>query len=240
MMKNLIIATLVIFPKLSNAFISTDTALMFELVATTASQLNELEQLLTTTEKYTEKMQHYNEIAQDKYLHAQRVQYLAESLAAEKRIENLGEFNGAIRDLKYSIEDMGELLREYRVIQAEEDRTHIVNNEYKMLNEQKLNTARAQVVKSTDKSTSGRENQLTAQNTAMLLETNVQIHNSILDLNQKIATNNRLTSEIIEEQRQDQIKKEEYFRPRSSRFKKGNFINLERTENNKKAKVQIK
>lgn len=198
----------------SFAFFSTDTALMFELVTTTASQLNELERLVSTTEKYTEKMQQYNEIAQDKYFSAQRVQYLAEALSAEKRIENLGEFNGAVRELKYSIEEMGHLLKEYKVIQAEEDRTKIINDERKLLNQQKLIAARSQVIKATEKSSIGRENQLTAQNTALLLETNVQMHDAIMDLNEKIATNNRLAAEIVEIQRQDQLKKEQFYSPK--------------------------
>lgn len=220
-MRNITLTLALLFPVCSNAFISTDTALMLELVTTTATQLNELERLVTTTEKYTAKVQRYNEIAQDKYFHAQRVHFLAESLAAEKRVENLGEFNAAVRDLKYSIEEMGELLKEYKIIQAEEDKTKFINDEYKSLNKQKLSAARSQVNKATTdpKLTTGRASQLTAQNTAMLLETNVQIHNSIMDLNQKVSTSNRLTSEVIEAQRQDQIKKDQYFTPTFRKWK---------------------
>ena len=42
--------------------ISSDTALLVELVTTTASQLNELEKLVSNAEKYTEKLQKYNEL----------------------------------------------------------------------------------------------------------------------------------------------------------------------------------
>lgn len=65
--------------------ISSDTALLVELVTTTASQLNELEKLVSNAEKYTAKMQQYNELFQDEYFRAERVLYIAESLAAKKR-----------------------------------------------------------------------------------------------------------------------------------------------------------
>ena len=49
-------------------------------------------------------MQHYNELFQDEYFRAERILYLAESLASKKEINDLGELNSAIRELKYSID----------------------------------------------------------------------------------------------------------------------------------------
>ena len=70
----------------SYAFIGfgTATAILVELVTTTASQLNELETLVTNAEKHTQRMQEYNILLQDEYFRAQRVLYVAESVAAKK------------------------------------------------------------------------------------------------------------------------------------------------------------
>ena len=112
--------------------ISSDTALLVELVTTTASQLNELEKLVSNAEKYTEKMQHYNELFQDEYFRAERILYLAESLASKKEINDLGELNSAIRELKYSILDMKELLRDYAKIMAMKRKPRPRSNQKRM------------------------------------------------------------------------------------------------------------
>lgn len=195
----------------SFAFLSADTAILLELVSTTASQLNELEQLVTNAEKYTHKMQQYNELAQDEYFRAERVLYLAESLAAKKEIEGLGELNSAIRDLKYSMSEMRELLREYSRIKADEDKTKIQVKTQKKTNAHKEKIAQSQVGKSIGAQTSGRASQLTAQNTALLLESNVDMHNTQLEILEKVSTTNRLLAEQMEEKRLDQIEKEKSY-----------------------------
>ena len=82
--KDLLLAsTLLLSMKAQSQIISSDTALLVELVTTTASQLNELEKLVSNAEKYTAKMQKYNELFQDEYFRAERVLYLAESVAAD-------------------------------------------------------------------------------------------------------------------------------------------------------------
>ena len=90
------IGSLLVSLSSSGQIISSDTALLVELVTTTASQLNELEKLVTNAEKYTEKMQKYNELTQDEYFRAERVLYLAESLAAKKEIQGLSFIDGEI------------------------------------------------------------------------------------------------------------------------------------------------
>jgi hypothetical protein len=82
-----------LFPLSSFAIVGEETAIMIQLVTTTASQLNELEKLVTNAEKYTQKIQQYNELTQDQYFRAERVLYLAEELSAKKEVANLGDLN---------------------------------------------------------------------------------------------------------------------------------------------------
>ena len=193
----------------SRAFISTDTAVLLELVTTTASQLNELEKLVSNAEKYTEKMQKYNELVQDEYFRAERVLYLAESVAAKKEVQGLGDLNYAIRELKYSMSDMRELMKEYAVIKGEEDKTRRQVKTQKKTNDLKERIAVSQVNKSVGAKTSGRASQLTAQNTAMIYESNVDMHNTQLEILEKVSTTNRLLAEQMEEKRLEQMQKEQ-------------------------------
>lgn len=195
----------------SRAFISTDTAVLLELVTTTASQLNELEKLVSNAEKYTEKMQKYNELVQDEYFRAERVLYLAESVAAKKEVQGLGDLNYAIRELKYSMSDMRDLMKEYAVIRGDEDKTKKQVKTQKKTNDLKEKIAISQVNKSVGAKTSGRASQLTAQNTAMIYESNVDMHNTQLEILEKVSTTNRLLAEQMEEKRLEQIQKEQSY-----------------------------
>lgn len=191
--------------------ISSDTALLVELVTTTASQLNELEKLVTNAEKYTERMQKYNELTQDEYFRAERVLYLAESLAAKKEVNGLGDLNWAIKDLKYSMADMKELMQEYKFIKGDENKTKAQVKIQKGVNAKKERIAKAQVTKSIQAKTSGRAGQLTAQNTALMLESNVDMHNTQLEILEKVATTNRLLAEQMEEKRKEELLKKESY-----------------------------
>ena len=196
---------------ISHAFLSSDTAVLLELVTTTASQLNELEKLVSNAEKYTEKMQKYNELVQDEYFRAERVLYLAESVAAKKEVQGLGDLNYAIRELKYSMSDMRELMKEYAVIKGEEDKTKRQVKTQKKTNDLKERIAVSQVNKSVGAKTSGRASQLTAQNTAMIYESNVDMHNTQLEILEKVSTTNRLLAEQMEEKRLEQMQKEQSY-----------------------------
>lgn len=191
--------------------ISSDTALLVELVTTTASQLNELEKIVSNTEKYTAKMQQYNELAQDEYFRAERILYIAESVSAKKEAANLGELNWAIRELKYSMSEMKELMREYAVIKSDEENTKAQVKLQKKVNSQKEQMAKSQVDKSIKAKSTGRATQLTAQNTAMIYEQNVDMHNTQLEILEKLSTNNRLMAEQLEEKRLEQIEKEKSY-----------------------------
>lgn len=191
--------------------ISSDTALLVELVTTTASQLNELEKLVSNTEKYTSKMQQYNELVQDEYFKAERVLYVAESLAAKKEVASVGDLNWAIRELKYSMSEMKGLMREYAIIKSDESKTKGQVKLQRKVNAQKERMAKSQVDKSIKARNTGRATQLTAQNTAMIYEQNVDMHNTQLEILEKLSTSNRLMAEQLEEKRLEQIEKEKSY-----------------------------
>jgi len=212
MKKMLLSAGLILISAQSHGqIISSDTALLVQLVTTTAGQLNELEKLVSNAEKYTAKMQQYNELFQDEYFRAERVLFIAESLAAKKEAANLGELNWAIRELKYSMAEMKELMREYAMIKGDEKKTKEQVRIQKKVNARKEKIAKGQVDKSIKAKTTGRATQLTAQNTAMIYEQNVEMHNTQLEILEKLSTNNRLMAEQLEEKRLEQIEKEKAY-----------------------------
>jgi hypothetical protein len=212
MKKYLLSAGLLLTSNLAQAqIIGTDTALMVQLVTTTASQLNELEKLVSNAEKYTARMQQYNELFQDEYFRAERVLFIAESLAAKREAANLGELNWAIRELKYSMGELRHLMHEYAIIKDDERKTKEQVKIQKRVNNRKETIARSQVDKSSRAKTTGRATQLTAQNTALLYEQNVDMHNTQLEILEKLSTNNRLMAEQLEEKRLEQIEREKSY-----------------------------
>ena len=156
-------------------------------------------------------MQHYNELFQDEYFRAERILYIAESLASKKEINDLGELNSAIRELKYSMTEMKELMREYAKIKGDEKTTKAQVKSEKKVNQKKERMAQGQVEKSIAARTTGRATQLTAQNTALLYESNVDMHKTQLEILEKVSTTNRLLAEEMEEKRLEQIEKEQSY-----------------------------
>jgi len=207
----LLASSLLLATPVYSQIVSSDTALLVELVTTTASQLNELEKLVSNAEKYTKRIQRYNELFQDEYFRAERVLYLAESVSAKQEVAGLGDLNSAIRELKFSMEEMRQLMKEYSMIKAEEKKTKIEVKALKKVNVRKEKIARSQVNKSITARTSGRATQLTAQNTAMIYESNVDIHNTQLEILEKMSTTNRLMAEQMEQKRLEQMDKEKSY-----------------------------
>jgi hypothetical protein len=221
-MKTIIVLCL-LFPLASFAIIGADTAMMVQLVTTTASQLNELERLVTNAEKYTQKMQQYNELTQDQYFRAERILYLAEELAAKKDVANLGDLNMAIRDLKYNMVDLQELMKNYAEIKSDEKKTIVYVEKNKKLNEMERKQAEVQVTHSIDAKNAGRANQLTAQNTALIYENQVKQSEIQLELLKTQKTANRLKAEELEDKRLDEMERLRFY----GRTAKGNTrVNL--------------
>jgi len=221
-MKKILILFL-LFPISSFAIIGTDTAMMVQLVTTTASQLNELEKLVSNTEKYTQKMQQYNELVQDQYFRAERVLYLAEELSAKKEVANLGDLNVAIRDLKYNMVDLKEMMKNYAEIKSDEKKTVAYVEKNKKLNDIEKKRAEVQVTHSIEAKNVGRANQLTAQNTALIYENQLKQSEVQLELLKAQKTSNRLKAEELEDKRLDEMERLRFY----GRTAKGNSkVNL--------------
>ena len=228
-MKNLITTSLLLgtllFSTPSHAIIGADTALMIQLVSTTASQLNELERLLTNAEKYTQKMREYNELYEDQNFRAQRVLYLAQSMASKKDIEGLGDLNNSIRDLKYNLEELQNLMKDYAKIKGDEKKTEVFVSENKKLNEMSEKQAKIQITHSIDAKNAGRASQLTAQNTALIYENQLRLELIQLEQLQAQKTANRLKAEELEDKRLEEMNRNKFYgqellMKRSKRFDK--------------------
>lgn len=216
-MKKLIIFTSFLVSFNSFAIVGADTAMMIQLVTNTANQINELERLVTNTEKYTQKMREYSEFVEDNYFRAERTLYLAEELAAKKDVQNLGELNGAIRELKYNMSELKEMMKRYANIKQDEKRTETYVEVNKKLNEQQVKRAEKQVANSISAKNTGRASQLTAQNTALLLENQVKMQQIQLEMlkTQKMA--NRLKAEELEDKRLEEINRNKFYNKTSDR-----------------------
>ena len=193
---------------LKASILGEENILLIELVTTTASQLNELERLVSSANKYTKKMQEYNELFQDEYFKAEQVAYLAEEIASKKEIQNLDGLNSAIRKLKYSMSDLKKMMVEYSLIKSEEKKVVERVKQAKKLNQLSSKRAARQISHSITSSTTGRSTQLTAQNTALMNKKMIDLHNTQLEILKGVSTTNRLIAEQLEDKRLAQIQKE--------------------------------
>ena len=216
-MKKIIFLLLFIASSNSFAIIGADTAMMVQLVTNTANQINELERLVSNTEKYTQKMREYSELVDDHYFRAERILYLVEELKAKRDIQNLGELNGAIRELKYNMSDLKELMQKYASIKQDEKKTEAYVDIIIKLNEQKIKRAEKQVSNSIAARNVGRANQLTAQNTALLYENQVKMQEVQLEMLKAQKTANRLKAEELEDKRLDEMNRLKFYNKQSGR-----------------------
>lgn len=210
-MKHTVLIFLFLVSVKANAIIGEESAMMIQLVTNTANQINELERLVSNTEKYTQRLREYSELTEDHYFRAERVLYLAEELAAKKEVQNLGQLNGAIRELKYNMSDLKELMQKYANIKEDEKRTERYVDLNKKLNSEKAKRAEKQVSNSINARNVGRANQLTAQNTAMILENQVKMHEVQLEMLKAQKTANRLKAEELEDKRLDEINRLKFY-----------------------------
>lgn len=210
-MKMKFIFILLSFAFKAHAIIGEESAMMIQLVTNTAHQINELEQLVSNTEKYTQRLREYSELTEDHYFRAERVLYLAEELAAKKEVQNLGQLNGAIRELKYNMSDLKELMQKYANIKEDEKRTERYVEVNKKLNNEKSKRAEKQVLNSINARNVGRANQLTAQNTAMILENQVKMQEVQLEILKAQKTANRLKAEELEDKRLEEMNRLKFY-----------------------------
>ena len=198
-----------------------DTALLIELVTTTISQLNELENLVTNAEKLTGTIQKYNEVTIDHWYRAQRVAYLAESLStlSTTKIKNLGQLNQAIRELKYNILELEDLMLEYGILKKESQNIAqaSVEDDQEIQKEGKL--AEIQIQRAHQVKTPGNLQKVNTQ-------TNAYANKHLVDLKNKSNQQIRIfarRNEVIAIEKERKIQKE---------IEKRNFYGITRSTSN--------
>ena len=215
--KKILLGAAILLQTSTSAVFGQDTVLLVQLVTNTVNQLNELEKLLSNAEKYTQKIQQYNELVQDEYYKAERVKFLAEEVVRKKEVEDLGDLNFAIRDLKYSMSELKGLMGEYAKIRSNSNKAHKVSKVKMVLNKRKRARAKIQVAHSIRAKNAGRSTQLTAQNTALIHETQLEMEKNQRDIVDQISTTNRLLSESLEDKRLEEITKRKRYNLGSSK-----------------------
>ncbi len=235
----LIISVIVMFltpfrTKASSIFFpDSDTALLAELVFNSVSQLNELEQLLSSAEKYTKRMREYNEITQDHYYRLQQVLYIAESFRqlGQYTVKDLGDINALIREIKANILDTKELLVFYRLIDINKTREIKESKRRQRKNESEKNFANQMVKRAWNPKTLKGAARQTNQNTALTYKKIIETHST----QEAILQNSAQTNKILSKQQNKKIIKErdkkKYYnlenksqrRPRFNRYGRGRY-----------------
>ena len=99
------------------------------------------------------------------------------------------------------------MMREYAIIKKSEKRTGKIVEIKKRINKTKRIRAKKQVAHSIMAKSSGRANQLTAQNTALSYETQLDMQDTQLEILKNVSTTNRLLAEQMEDKRKKEIEK---------------------------------
>ena len=208
MFKEIFIAFALVFSlEKSFATFGEDLPLLIEIVSNIASQLNELEKLVTNAEKYTQKMQEYNELMMDEYYKAQQIKYIVEDLIAKKEISNLESLNSAIYNLKYSMADLKSIMQSYGIVINDDIKTQKRIKIEKKVNK-KLEVLASHQIKMTNKAkTVKRLNQIHTQNSSLMLKGQVKSLDHELEMIKLLSTNNRLLAEKLNEDKYRKIQK---------------------------------
>lgn len=190
-----------------------DTALLFQLVTTTASQLNELEQLVTNAQKHTEQMEKYNQISQDHYFRAERIHYIAQSYIelSERDPNNLGDLNAAIRALKSETESLKFLIDDYRASEASNElaEREIARKAQKTVRE--VAFANHQLKRTGNIQSTNQAQKLTAQNTGLIYKSQVESNQIGQAMVSKLSEQNKLLSRQLKDEKKTQLQKEKYY-----------------------------
>lgn len=185
-----------------------DTALLFNLVSNTASQINELEKLVSNAEKYTGLMEKYNQIARDHYFRAERISYLAQNYVelSKKDPRDLDSLNSAIRSLKSETESLRSLIKEYRRDEAKNEFQEGVLGEKLRQSSKELNFANGQVMRSGEISQISEAQKMTAQNTSLIYKSEVEANQISSTIAEKLTEQNKLRNRELKD---EAIKKDE-------------------------------
>ena len=134
-----------------------------------------------------------------------------EEIVRKKEVEDLGDLNFAIRNLKYSMSELKSLMVSYAKVKATADKTEHTSKIKLVLNKKKRERAKIQVAHSIKAKNTGRSAQLTAQNTALIHETQLSMEENQRELLNHISMTNKLLAERQEDIRlKDMAKRKRY------------------------------
>lgn len=201
-----------------------DTALLFEIVTNTASQLNELEKLVTNAEKYTGLMEKYNQIARDQYFRAERIHYIAQNYVdlSKRDPKDLEGLNSAIRALRSETESLKSLISEYRQDEARNEFQEGVLGERTRKGNVEIGFANQQVNRAGNISSTAEAQKMIAQSTSLTYKAQVeenQISNAIAE---KLTEQNKLLNREKKDEAIKKDEKESYYKIAKMRLNKSN------------------
>ncbi len=199
-----------------------DTALLFQLVSNSMTQINELEQLISNAQKHTETFEKYNQLAKDYYFRAERIQYIAESFVdlSKKDTKDLEELNSAIRALKSERESLQALIREYREEEANNEiqETSIAREVKK--SEREIAFANSQVDKTVGITSTNTAQKLIAQNTSLTYKSQVENNQISQVMANKLAQQNKLVSRQMKNEQIAELERSKYYSLQDKRSKR--------------------
>lgn len=214
------IVYLILSPELSRKALASsvfvpdsDTALLFQLVTTTASQLNELEQLVTSAQKHTEQMEKYNQISQDHYFRAERIHYIAQTYIelSQRDPNNLGDLNDAIRALKSETESLKFLIDDYRTSEATNELAEREIAQKAKKTAREVAFANQQLSRTGNIQSTNQAQKLTAQNTGLIYKSQVESNQISQATVSKLSEQNKLLSRQLKDEKKAQLEKEKYY-----------------------------
>ena len=191
-----------------------DTALLFELVTNTASQLNELERLVTNAEKYTGLMEKYNQIAKDQYFRAERIHYIAQNYVdlSKRDPKDLEGLNSAIRELKSETESLKAMIHEYRSDEARNEVQENVLGERVRKTNSEIGFANNQVSRSGDVKSTNEAQKIIAQNTSLNYKAQVEENQISNVIAEKLTEQNKLLNRNLKDEAIQKEEKESYYK----------------------------
>lgn len=199
-----------------------DSAMLFQIVTNTASQLNELEKLITNAEKYTGLMEKYNEIAKDHYFRAERIYYIAQNYVelSGRDPKDLESLNSAIRALKSETQSLESAINEYREDEAinETQENEIIAQS--KLKARELNFANSQVDRTAHVSSTNEAQKLTAQNTGLIYKNGVENHQVSQLIASKITEQNKLLNREKKDEAKVKLEREQYYKLQDRKSKR--------------------
>lgn len=203
-----------------------DTALLFNLVSNTASQLNELEKLVSNAEKYTGLMEKYNQIARDHYFKAERIHYIAQNYVelSKKDPKDLEGLNSAIRALKSETESLKAMINEYRTDEAKNENAEMKLSEKARGINSELNFANNQVVRSGDIQSTNEAQKMMAQNTALTYKAQVEGNQMNAVIAEKLSEQNKLLNRELKDEALKKDEREKYYQIKSKNLSGRNSL----------------